>query len=315
MEYRNLGRSGLQVSVVGVGCNNFGRRCDPQQSAAVVHSAIDLGITLFDTADVYGGDGRSEEYLGMALEGRRHQVVVATKFGNKFGEGPIPQQGGSRKYIIQAVEGSLRRLRTDYIDLYQMHVPDPRTPIEETLRALDDLVRQGKVRYIGASNFAGWQTAEAHFVAERDRLSPFISAQNEYSLLNRGIERELVPACEKYGLGILPFFPLASGFLTGKYRKDQPKPEGARLSSAASAPMADRILSDRNYEMLEKLDAFAMGRGHSLTDLAIGWLASKPYVGSVIAGATRPEQVELNAKAGEWKLSAEEMAEVDAIAR
>jgi len=315
MEYRNLGRSGLQVSIVGVGCNNFGRRCDLDQSAAVVNKAIDSGITLFDTADVYGGDGRSEEYLGKILEGRRHEVVIATKFGMKMGEGPIPRQGGSRKYIMQAVEDSLRRLHTDYIDLYQFHTPDPRTPIEETLRALDDLVSQGKVRYIGASNFAGWQTAEAHYIAEREHLSHFISAQNEYSLLNRGIERELVPACEKYGLGVLPYFPLASGFLTGKYRKDQPKPEGARLSNPAAGPMADRILNDRNFEMLEKLDAFAEGHGHSLTDLAIGWLASKPYVGSVIAGATKPEQIELNVRAGEWKLTAEEMAEVDAIAR
>ena len=315
MHYRNLGRSGLRVSVVGLGCNNFGRRCDLEQSAAVVNRALELGITLLDTADVYGGDGRSEEYLGKILQGRRHEVVLATKFGMKMGEGPLPKQGGSRKYIMQAVEDSLRRLNTDYIDLYQMHTPDPRTPIEETLRALDDLVAQGKVRYIGNSNFAGWQVAEAHFVAEREHRAPFIAAQNEYSLLNRGIEQELVPAAQKYGLSILPYFPLASGFLTGKYRKGEANPEGARLSGPAAAPMADRIMTERNWGVVEKLDGFCQARGKGLTELAIGWLASKPYVGSVIAGATRPEQVEQNAACGDWTLTPEEMAEVDSLAR
>lgn len=315
MQYRNLGRSGLQVSLVGLGCNNFGRRCDYDQSAAVVNRALELGITLLDTADVYGGEGRSEDFLGKILEGHRHEVVLATKFGMKMGEGPLPRQGGSRKYIMQAVEDSLRRLRTDYIDLYQFHAPDPHTPIDETLRALDDLVTQGKVRYIGNSNFAGWMVAEAHFVAEREHLTPFISAQNEYSLLNRVIEHEVVPAAQKYGLSILPYFPLASGFLTGKYRKGEPKPEGARLSGPAAAPMADRIMTERNWTIVEKLDGFAQGHGKGLTELAIGWLASKPYVGSVIAGATRPEQVEQNAACAGWKLTPEEMAEVDALAR
>lgn len=314
MEYRNLGRSGLQVSVVGLGCNNFGRRADLETTRAVVHKALDLGINLLDTADVYGGAGLSEEFLGQALEGRRREVVLATKFANPMGEGPM-NRGGSRRYIMAAAEASLRRLKTDYIDLYQMHAPDPKTPIEETLRALEDLVRQGKVRYIGHSNFAGWQAAEAHYVAEKLNTTPFVSAQNEYNLLNRRIERELVPACEAYGLGILPYFPLASGFLTGKYRQDQPLPEGARLSSPAAAPMANGILTPKNYEMLGKLEAFAGQRGKSMTELAFGWLATQPFVPSVIAGATKPEQVEQNAAAGAWRLSAEEMAEVDSLTK
>lgn len=314
MEYRHLGRSGLEVSVVGLGCNNFGRRLDYEGTEKVVHAAIGLGITLFDTADIYGGEGRSEEYLGRALEGKRHEVLIATKFGNKMGEGPM-ERGGSRMHIMRSIEGSLRRLRTDYIDLYQVHVPDPSTPMEETLRALDDLVRQGKVRYIGNSNFAGWQVAEGHYIAEREHLTPFISAQNQYNLLDRHIERELAPACEKYGLGIIPYFPLASGFLTGKYRRDEPKPEGARLSGAQAAGMAAAIMTDANFGLLEKLEGFAEARGRSLLDLAIGWLASKPSVGSVIAGATKPEQLEANVRAAEWKLTPEEMAEADALRR
>ena len=314
MEYRNLGRSGLQVSVVGLGCNNFGRRTDLEGTRAVVNKALDLGINLLDTADVYGGAGMSEQFLGQVLEGRRQDVVLATKFAMKMGDGPM-KSGGSRRYIMAAAEDSLRRLKTDYIDLYQMHSPDPRTPIDETLRALDDLVRQGKVRYIGHSNFAGWQTAEAHFLAEKLGTTPFVSAQNEYNLLNRRIEKELVPACGAYGLSVLPFFPLASGFLTGKYRQDQPLPEGARLSSAAAAPMANGILTPKNYETLGKLEAFAAGRGKAMTELAFGWLATQPFVASVIAGATKPEQVEQNVASGNWRLSAEEMAEVDSITK
>jgi aryl-alcohol dehydrogenase-like predicted oxidoreductase len=314
MEFRNLGRSGLQVSVVGLGCNNFGMRCDYDQTVAVVDKALDVGINLFDTADVYGGAGRSEEFLGKALQRRRSDVLIATKFANRMGEGPM-KSGGSRRYIMAAVEDSLRRLQTDYIDLYQMHVPDAATPIDETMRALDDLVTSGKVRYLGHSNFTGWMTAEAHYVAQARGYAPFIAAQNQYSLLDRGIEKELVPACEKYGVSVLPYFPLASGFLTGKYKKDQEKPEGARLSNPAMGRLAERIFNDHNYEVLDKLEAFAAQRGHGVLDVAIGWLACKPYVGSVIAGATKPEQVVDNAKAGEWKLTAEEMAEVDAIAR
>ena len=312
MEYRHLGRSGLQVSVVGLGCNNFGMRCDFDQSKAVVHQALEAGITLFDTADVYGGQGRSEEFLGKLLKGHRQDVVIATKFGMKMGEGPH-KSGGSRKYILSAVEDSLRRLDTDYIDLYQMHRPDPETPIEETLRALDDLVRSGKVRYIGNSNYAGWQAAEAHYVARQANLTPFISAQNEYNLLDRRIEAELVPACNAYGLQVLPFFPLASGFLTGKYRQGQDLPAGTRLANAG--PMAARVLTDKNYEMLGKLEAFADARGKTMLDLAIGWLASLSHVGSVIAGATKPEQIDQNVAAGAWRLTAEELAEVDAISK
>lgn len=312
MEFKNLGRSGLQVSVVGLGCNNFGMRCDFDQSQTVVHKALDEGINLFDTADVYGGAGKSEEFLGKILKGKRNDVVIATKFAMKMGEGPM-KSGGSRKYIMSAVEDSLRRLDTDYIDLYQMHRPDPTVPMEETLRALDDLVRAGKVRYIGHSNYAGWQAAEAHFTAQRGGYTPFISAQNEYSLLERRIENELVPACNQYGVGILPFFPLASGFLTGKYKQGQDLPGGTRLASAG--PMAARILTDKNYEMLGKLEEFAEQRGKTMVDLAIGWLASLSPVGSVIAGATKPEQVSQNVAAGNWRLTAEELAEVDVISK
>ncbi len=311
MQYRNLGRSGLQVSVVGLGCNNFGGRLDVDQTRTVVDKAIDLGINLLDTADVYGGAGKSEEQLGEVLKGRRHEVVLATKFASPMGEGPM-QRGGSRQHIVQAVEDSLRRLQTDYIDLYQMHRPDASTPIDETLRALDDLVRAGKVRYIGNSNFTGWQVVEAHYLCEKHNLTPFISAQNEYNLLDRRIERELVPACDKYGVGILPFFPLASGFLTGKYRQGQEPPQGARLSSG---PMAGRVLNEGNFAVLGRLEDFAQQRGHTILELAIGWLASQSHVPSVIAGATKPEQVEANVAAAEWTLTPEEIAEVDSISK
>ncbi len=310
MEFRYLGRSGLQVSIVGLGCNNFGRRCDADQTRLVVDRAIELGVNFFDTANVYGPGGLSEEYLGRALAGRRPQVVVATKFGMRMGPGPM-ESGGSRRHIIASVEDSLRRLGTDYIDLYQFHAPDARTPIEETLRALDDLVSAGKVRYIGHSNFAGWMAAEAHFVAQGNRFAPFVTAQNEYNLLDRRIERELVPACNAYKLSVLPYFPLASGFLTGKYRPGEPPPPGTRLAGAG--PMADRVLSEKNFRTLAGLEAFAQAHGHGMLDLAIGWLASQSHVGSVIAGATKPEQVEQNVAAVEWKLTAEELAEVDRL--
>ena len=323
MEYRNLGRSGLQVSTVGLGCNNFGRRCDQEQTTAVVHRALDLGVTLFDTADVYGflepareagspSRGLSEQYLGVALKGKRREAIIATKFMGPMGDGPL-WSGGSRRYIFDAVDASLRRLDTDYIDLYQIHFPDVNTPIAETMRALDDLVRSGKVRYLGCSNFASWQVVEAQWVARSGHLSEFVSAQNQYNLLDRRIERELVAACNAYGLGVLPYFPLASGFLTGKYRPGQDAPGGSRLADAG--PMADRVLTEQNFEMLTKLEAFAQSRGHSMVELAIGWLASQPHVASVISGATKPEQVEQNVLAAEWKLTAEEMAEVNTISR
>jgi aryl-alcohol dehydrogenase-like predicted oxidoreductase len=310
MEYRNLGHSGLQVSVAGLGCNNFGRRCDAGETRAIVARALDLGVTLFDTADVYG-TGLSEEYLGKALEGRRQDVVVATKFAMPMGERP-DKRGASRRYIFEAVRASLKRLGTDYIDLYQIHFPDPKTPIEETLRALDDLVHQGQVRYLGCSNFAGWQVVEAAWVSRSLGLAPFISAQNPYSLLDRRVERELVPACEAYGLGILPYFPLASGLLTGKYRRGAEAPEGSRLAQGA---MGARMLTDENFDRVERLEEFAAGAGHSLLDLALGWLASQPAVASVIAGATRREQVEQNARAVEWQLTSPELARVAEISK
>jgi len=309
MEYRNVGRSGLAVSVAGLGCNNFGMRIDKEQTAAVVHRALELGVTLFDTADIYGGT-RSEEFLGAALGDRRKNVVVATKFVGPVGEGPL-NRGASRRHVFDAVENSLRRLGTDWIDLYQIHFPDVTTPIEETLRALDDLVKQGKVRYIGCSNFAAWQVVEAQWTARTEHFVPLISAQSEYSLLNRRIERELVPACQEYELGILPYFPLASGFLSGKYHPGEKPPEGTRL--AAWGPRGEEVLSERNFAILGALEQFAEARGKSVLDVAIGWLASHPYVPSAIAGATKPEQVEENVKAAEWRLTPEEVSEIDGI--
>lgn len=308
MEYRNLGHSGLQVSLAGLGTNSFGRRCDYAQSEAVVHRALDLGITFFDTADVYGGGGLSEEFLGKALEGRRHDVLIATKFESATGEGPL-RKGASRRYVMAAVQNSLRRLGTDYIDLYQIHFWDPTTPIEETMRALDDLVRRGDVRYVGCSNFAAWQVVEAQWVARSEHLNPLISAQNHYNLLERSIEAELAPACQKYGLGIIPFFPLASGFLTGKYRPGESPPPGTRL---AGGGMGSRYLTEENFARLARMEEFAHARDHAVGELAVAWLASQPFVGSVIAGATRPEQVEENARAIEWRLTHDDLTELDA---
>ena len=313
MEYRRLGRSGLEVSVVGIGCNNFGGRIDEAATRLVVDRAIELGVNLFDTADVYGGSGRSEELLGRALGNRRADVVIATKFAAPMGEGPM-RRGASRRYIMTAVEDSLRRLGTDYIDLYQVHLPDADTPIEETMRTLDDLVRSGKVRYIGHSNFAGWQIASTHWIARSERLTPFISAQNEYSLLNRKVEDEVAPACEAYEVGILPYFPLASGLLTGKYRRGEDAPAGTRLADASS-PLAQRVLNDRNWERAERVREIAESRGHSMLELAIGWLAAQPAVTSVIAGATKPEQVEQNVAAAAVQLDAETMEELQQATR
>jgi len=288
VEYRNLGNSGLKVSVVGLGCNNFGGRTDAAGTAAVVNKCIDMGITLFDTADLYGR-GRSEEFMAPVLKPHRRNIVLATKSGGPMGEGPY-MRGASRKYLMDALDDCLRRLETDYIDLYQLHMPDATTPIEETLRTMDDMVHSGKVRYIGCCNFGGWQIADAMWTAKTEHLTPLISAQNQYSLLERAIEGEVAPACLRFGLGVLPYFPLASGFLTGKYKKDAPMPEGARLS-APNNPFASRILNDDNYEKLAALEEFATARGHTMVELAISWLACQPYIGSVISGATRPEQV------------------------
>jgi aryl-alcohol dehydrogenase-like predicted oxidoreductase len=311
MEYRNLGNSGLKVSEVGLGCNNFGMRIDQDGTTAVVDAAIEAGVTLFDTADVYGGQGKSEEMLGKALNGKRQQVVLATKFAAAMGQGP-DKSGGSRRYVMRAVEDSLRRLGTDYIDLYQMHRFDPDTPIEETLSALDDLVTQGKVRYIGNSNFTGWQIADADWIARTEHINRFVSAQNQYSLLERKVEFEVTPACEQFGLGVLPFFPLASGLLTGKYQRGEAPPEGTRL--AAWGARGAQALNDKNFDKLEALSGWAAERGKSLLDLAFAWLLGHPVVSSVIAGATKPEQVRSNAATAGWKLTADEVAEVSKLA-
>jgi aryl-alcohol dehydrogenase-like predicted oxidoreductase len=314
MRFRRLGDSGLVVSVVGVGCNSFGARIDADRTREVVNAAIDAGVNLFDTADIYGDrPGHSEELLGAALGSRRADVIVATKFGMDMRGANGPDWGarGSRRYIVRAAEASLRRLNTDYIDLYQMHEPDPGTPIEETLCALDDLVRAGKVRYLGNSNFAGWQVADAEWTANTGDLNRFISAQNEYSLLKRDIERELVPACERYGLGVLPYFPLASGLLTGKYRRGEEAPAGTRLA-------ADRYterLRNAPWDVIERLAEFAEKRGLTLLDVAIGGLAAQPAVSSVIAGATSAEQVRANVKAAEWEPTPQDLAELDEITK
>jgi len=317
MKLRRLGNSGLQVSVVGLGCNNFGKfgRMDVEATRTVIHQALDAGITLFDTADVYapGTPGSSEEQMGAVLGDRRKDIVLASKFGMQMDQAGV-KKGGSRRYIMAAVEDSLRRLKTDYLDLYQLHRPDADTPIEETLRAMDDLVRQGKVRYIGVSNMPAWQVVEAQWTSKELGLNHFVSVQDEYSLLARDVvERELSGAARKYGLGILPFFPLASGALTGKYRRNQANPAGARLS--AQSPLSARFLSEASLDIIEKLAAFSEARGHTLLELAFSWLLARPQVSSVIAGATKPEQITANAKAAEWALTADEIAEVDRLTK
>jgi len=312
MQIRNLGGSGLRVSAVGLGCNNFGQRTDLEASRKVIHRAIDLGITLFDTADIYSNMGGSETVLGAVLGDRRKDIVLATKYSKAMSNDGT-KQGASRRYIIEAVEASLKRLKTDYIDLYQQHDYDPLTPIEETLRALDDLVRQGKVRYIGNSNFPAWRIAEAEYVARAMNVNRFISCQDEYSLVVRDIEKDLVPCAQEYNLGVLPFFPLASGLLTGKYRKGQAAPDDTRFGKVPR--LRERYVTPRNEDIVEKLQAFAQARGHSMLELAFSWLASRPQVSSVIAGATRVEQVEQNVKAIDWALSAEDVAEIDGITK
>ncbi len=310
MQERNLGRSGLRVSLVGLGCNNFGGRIDLEATRKVVHKALDVGITLFDTADVYGERGGSETALGQVLGERRKDIVLATKFGMPMDD-TGRMKGGSRRYIMGAVEASLKRLKTDWIDLYQLHDYDPSTPIEETLRALDDLVRQGKVRHVGCSNLPAWRVVEAQWTAKTAHLESFLSCQDEYSLVMRRIEKDLVPMMEAYGLSLLPYFPLGSGLLTGKYRRDGQKPEGARLTTTQR--LADRYMTETNWQIVEGLRALCEKRGWSMLDLAFSWLAAKPAVASVIAGATKPEQVEQNVKAVELKLSAADVAEIDKI--
>jgi aryl-alcohol dehydrogenase-like predicted oxidoreductase len=312
MEIRNLGSSGLRVSAVGLGCNNFGQRIDLETSRKVIHKAIDLGITLFDTADIYAGQGGSETVLGTVLGDRRKDIVLATKYSKPMAADGS-KQGASRRYIMNAVEASLTRLKTDYIDLYQQHDYDPLTPLDETLRALDDLVREGKVRYIGNSNFPAWRIAEAEFTARAMNANRFISCQDEYSLVVRGIENELMPAAQQYGLGLLPFFPLASGLLTGKYKRGEAAPDDTRFGKVPR--LRDQYVTPRNEAIVEKLKMFAEARGHTMLELAFSWLAARPQVASVIAGATRVEQVEQNVNAIAWRLSAEEMAEIDQITK
>lgn len=309
MEYRPLGRSGLLVSVVGLGCNNFGGRTPEDASRAVIDTAIDAGITLFDTADIYA-NSESEKILGSALRGRRDQVILATKFGHcdrDMGYGPAAGAKGGRGYLRRAVEESLRRLRTDYIDLYQLHTPDQNTPILETLSALHELVNEGKVRYIGHSNFASWQLAQAAHAARENALIPFVSAQNHWSLLERNVEAELIPAAEHYGVGVLPYFPLAQGMLTGKVRRGDPLPQGSRIATRS------HLVTEEKLDQVQALETWGEKNGRSLLEIAIAGLAARPVVGSVIAGATRPEQVLANVRAAQWAPTTDELAQIDAI--
>ncbi len=308
MDYRQLGNSGVRVSVIGLGANQFGGKVDQQGVNEIVASALDAGINFIDTADVYG-QGRSEETLGVALKGRWHQVVLATKVRSKLGDGPN-DQGASRYHILNGVEASLRRLQSDHIDLYQIHRWDETTPIEETLRTLDDLVRSGKVRYIGASNFAAWQLARTNLLAELRGWTPFVTIQPHYHLLERAIEQELIPYCTTHQVGILPYFPLAGGFLTGKYRRGEPAPAGSRGESSA---YVQQYMTSAHYDTIEQLEAWAREHGHTLGELAHAWLLAQPQVSSVISGATNVEQVQTNAQAANWTLTAEERAQVNAL--
>jgi aryl-alcohol dehydrogenase-like predicted oxidoreductase len=310
MHYRTLGRSGLMVSVVGLGANNFGRRTTVDETRAVVDAALEAGITFIDTADVYGNRGGSEEHLGKALEGRRDDVVLATKFGGDMRGANGEDRGarGSRRYVRRAVEGSLRRLRTDRIDLYQYHAPDGITPLEETIAALDELTSEGKILYAGSSNLDGWQVADSAWIARERRLAGFICEQSAWNLLARGIEREVVPACERFEVGIIPYSPLADGLLTGKYRRGERPAEGTRLAEHEDLP------PDEVFDALDALEKFAADRGISLLHLAIAWLAAHPMVGSVIAGARHPEQARQNADAASVDLSTDDLAAIDEIA-
>ncbi|TCC08045.1 aldo/keto reductase [Kribbella soli] len=310
MEYRALGRSGQLVSVVGLGCLNFGSRMDVDAGRSVVDAAIDLGVTLFDTADIYGPDGGSERVLGEVLKGRRDQVVLATKFGHPgvdMGFGPAAGAKGGRAYIRRAVEGSLRRLGTDYIDLYQIHMPDRATPILETLAALHELVVEGKVRYLGHSNYAGWELAQADHLARENGLTPFVSAQNNWSLLVRDVESELVPAAEHYGVGVLPYYPLAEGMLTGKVRRGQPLPDGTRIADRS------HLVTEERLDRVDRLTKWCEANGRTLLELAIGWLAAQPSVGSVIAGASSPAQVRANVHAVRWRPDESELRAIDNV--
>jgi aryl-alcohol dehydrogenase-like predicted oxidoreductase len=314
METRKIGS--LDVSLVGLGCNNFGMRIDDAGTKAVVDACLDEGINFFDTADVYGGRGKSEEFLGKALGSRRDDVLIATKFGSPMSDDG-QSQGGSARWIKEAVEGSLRRLGTDRIDLYQLHSPDQNTPQEETLTALDELVKDGKVREIGCSNFGSTLIDEAESISTDKGIARYASVQNNYSLLERGVEKKVLPACEKLGLGFLPYFPLASGLLTGKYASKDDRPEGTRITLMAQAmpERAAQTLSDENFAIIGKLRAFAEEHGHTLLELAMSWLVAKPAIASVIAGATKPEQVKANVASVGWKMTPDEVAQIDELAQ
>ena len=312
MERRRLGQSDLQVSIVGLGCNNFGLKLDQMGTNHVVSRALELGVNFFDTADVYEGDqGNSEELLGVALGERRKEIIIGTKFGGAM-NGPAPKDGGSRDFILSAVEASLKRLGTDYIDLYQYHKPDGVTPIEETLRALEDLVSQGKVRYIGSSNFNGALLTEAAECSRANGLPNFVSAQNRYSLITREIETDLVPACEELNVGILPFFPLESGLLTGKYQSGAAAPKGSRFDLWGDR-IASTFMTESSLNLLAKLEELCDRIDVDMVTVAMGWLANRPGVASVIAGATTPEQVEQNVKGGAWSAPEDVQSELDAL--
>jgi aryl-alcohol dehydrogenase-like predicted oxidoreductase len=309
MEFRKLGNSGLKVSEVGLGGNNFGARADEKTSVNVINHALDIGVNFIDTAPTYD-QGHSEEYIGKAIKGKRNQVIIATKFGSMMNE--VPSKRGSSRYsIMDMIDASLKRLQTDYIDLYQMHLPDPYTSMDETLRTLDDLVREGKVRYIGCSNFGSWQIAEALWKARVNNLHSFVTVQIQYNLLGRKIEEELIPCCQVYNIGVIPHTPLAGGFLTGKYLRGEELSVEGRLAEPNS--VYRRILTETNWDKLTRLNTFAKERGHTVGELAIAWLLAKQWITTVIAGAKMVEQVSANVIAAEWKLTKEEVAEVDAM--
>ena len=309
MHYRLLGNSGVKVSAVGLGCNQFGGKVNQAETSSIVHRAIELGINFLDTADIYS-KGRSEEFLGIALKGKWDKVVLATKCWAPMGEGPN-DKGASRYHIFSAVEASLKRLATDHIDLLQIHSFDPETPFEETMRALDDLVRQGKVRYLGASNYLAWQLSHANDIAQAKGWTPFISIQPHYHMLERAIERELVPYAKFSNIGIVPYFPLAGGFLTGKYQENQPAPAGTR--GATTGGYTSQYFTPDNFAKVRKLSGWAEERGHTMSELAIAWLLGQPQMASVISGASKIEQIEDNVKAAEWQLGPDELAEVRAV--
>jgi aryl-alcohol dehydrogenase-like predicted oxidoreductase len=309
MQFRHLGKSGLFVSAIGLGTNQFGGKVDAKLAAEIIHAAVDAGVNFIDTADVYR-EGRSESFIGAAIQGLRENVLVATKVRHPVAPNGPNDRGASRHHILSGAEASLRRLGTETIDLYQIHSWDDETPIEETMRALDDLVRSGKVRYIGASNFTAWQLTQANAVAEMHNWTSFISIQPHYHMLHREVETELLAACKYFNVGVLPYFPLAGGFLTGKYRRGQGAPKGSR---GEESPYVQKYMTEENYTILEKLGAFSQERGRGLNELAIAWLLAQPQVSSVIAGAAEVEHVQANVKAGEWVLTAEDISAVAQI--